>query len=323
MNDTEQARNDDGAGPAASDDGHFRRPRHTSYIFIVLLFISLSTQTKAQFAQDDSREALGLSVSVNAGAMRAANANAQFYSGEENNANTIYRVLHSQQFGTQIWDNLTEQNLITSAITTPQQITIAEYGTMTYLLAVDAGIGFRYGYPHGGAWLVHIDYTQLNAVGQFLINSGRTTGILTNQNAYVSCPIAGVEVRTSIDFGVAKKFRLQNGFDIGFALGGCVNNTKVQSSDIQIAGVTYSILDVWGGESPSTYSTSYEYINQGGIGYGGFGSLTFSYTMSNLNTVALYCTCYYVDVNLKDYDFFNPQYTFGLRFDLGNFSFWS
>lgn len=263
----------------------------------------------------------GLSMSLHAGLLLPNHHHANFYRGIETNANTIDRVMHSELYGTQIWTDLTEQNLISSAVANYQQLTVAEYGDMRYRMAIQVGMGFRYDYGNGWGWLLRFDYAKLNAYGAFLISARNNTGVLTNQGQYVQCAVSGQEKRINIDCGISRKFRLNNGFDIGLEVGAQLNNTKVVANDIQIAGRTYSILDVWGGEYPGVNSYSYEYINQGGVGYGGFVTLNFGLTLPSYSALTLAYTCYYNQITLEGYTAFAPQHLITLRFDLSGYHF--
>lgn len=322
MNEKDRDRSGDGAGPAADDGPSCHKSHFRNLFLLILLLLGMPFANSQDTSFDPWEEGSGLSLIVNAGVLRADNSHANFYNGQEGNVNTIYRVMHSEGFGRQMWNDLTSQDLITSAISDYKQLTIAEYGNMFYKLAIQLGFGFKYEYAHGWAWLLRFDYADLNAVGSFLLNSGRQTGVLTNQEAYVACSIMGQERRVNIDLALSKKFPLRNGLDLTIDLGANVNNTKVEANDILVAGRTYNILDIWGGESPNGVHPGYEYINQGGLGYGAFLSLALGYTLPSLNSIAVFYTGSYNKINLQGYEAMGFQHLFGLRFGLANFSFW-
>ena len=254
--------------------------------------------------------------------MRASDVHANFYNGNPTNDNTIDRVLYSEAYGNTIWNDLVNQGLISpSAIGSYHQLQVVEYGNMHYRPAIQIGLGFRYDYDNQWGWLAHFDYSKLHAVGAFNLSSTNGTGILSNVGQYVTCAIAGAEERIYIDFGLSKKVRLENGFDLGFEFGASMNNTKVESNDMQIAGATYSILDRWNGESPSIYGYTYEYINQGGVGFGGFGSVNYSLTLPNHSAITAGYTLYYTKINLSKYESMGLQHMLFLRFDMNDFSF--
>lgn len=332
MNDKERDRSDDGAGPKRC-----RRyfSQHTILIktsvsgmcrlavggMILPLVFLLSTAGTAYSQKSSGAQLRGLSLLVDIGAFKASDYHANFYNGSDANANTLDRIIHSETYGNQIWNRLTEQNLIGSSVANYNQITVAEYGDMYYKLAVQLGIGFRYDYENTGwAWQFRFDYAKLNSQGAVLLNSGHNTSFLTNQDAYVVCPTAGVEERIYFNLGAIRKFRTDRGIDIEASLGGNLNNTKVESSDIKIAGVVYSILDVWRGQYPSSYVGSYEYINQGGLGYGLYASLSVGYTLPVGTALFVGYTFHYNRVNLDRYQSFAPHHSIGLTIALNNFS---
>ena len=88
-------------------------------------------------------------------------------------------------------------------------------------------------------------------------------------------------------------------------------------------GKSYSILDVWGGQTPYTGIGTYEYINQGGIGIGGFGTLALSYRIPT-GAVDFGYTCYYTQTKYLGYnedDCYAWQHIIFFRFNINNFSF--
>lgn len=270
----------------------------------------------------NAQMARGLSVSVHAGTLFADNYQSDFYSGIPSNANTIERILHSQAYGYNMWLDLMDQGLITSNIGNYRQLQVEEYGRMSYRMAVQLGMGFRYDFGRNWAWLARFDYAKLTAVGQFLLASGRNNAVsLTNQDAYVACPIMGQEKRIMIDLGISHRFDINDDYYLAADLGASLNNTKVLASRIQVAGQPYSILDVWGGQYPDAGMMGYEYYNQGGIGYGGFFTLALGMNLGNGNSARLHYTLYYTRTTLEGYTAFNPQNLIGISFELGNFSF--
>ncbi len=266
---------------------------------------------------------VGLSLVVDAGILIPERAFANFYNGNPRNVNTLSRILYSESFGPTIWNNLTNQQLIGSAIGNYRQLVVAEYGNMHYHTVFRYGVGIRYDLANPRwAWSLRFDYSKLNAVGMVLLESGRTnSAILTNQDRYVSCPIGGMEKRMLVDCGVIYKQPLTDVLDLEFALGANVNNVQVLANDISIAGVTYSILDVWGGGVPYAGSQPYDYINQGGLGYGAFGSLGVTFTLPSHVAATLAYTLCHTHLNLEGYERFSPHHTIALQIAINNFSF--
>ena len=315
MNDKDQDRCGDSAGPSANDDAGPHERNKAKAILFALIVVCVPLSLLAQTAR-------GLSLSINAGTLFADDYHAAFYSGIPTNANTVERLLHSQQYGEQMWTDLASQGLISSSIGNYRQLTVAEYGQMHYRLSMQLGVGFRYDFGRNWAWLVRFDYAKLNAVGQFLLNSGRNNSTtLTNQDAYVACPVVGSEKRIVIDLALSHRFPLNDRAFLQADLGASLNNTKVLANDIQVAGRAYSILDVWRGQSPDYGMQGYDYINQGGMGDGGFFTIGYGLDLGHGNSALLHYTLYYTQTNLQHYALFTPQNLIGLRFELGNFSF--
>lgn len=292
-------------------------PSRQSFRAILLLLLTLLAA--APLSAQDER---GLSVSIDAGGLFADHYHADFYSGAPGNANTLLRVLHSQQYGPGIWEDLFSQGLITSAIGTYNQLQVAEYGSMRYRIAMQLGIGLRYDFGSHLAATLRFDYASLSATGQILLHSGRNNSTtLTNQQAYVTCPVMGQEKRILIDLGLSTRFPLREGFHLQADLGATAVNTKVEANQVLIAGSPYSILDIWEGQSPDAGQPGYDYQNQGGIGLGGYFTLGLTYQLPHGNSATLHYTLHYYRVNLPLYDLYRPQNLIGLRFELANFSF--
>lgn len=267
------------------------------------------------------KSAEGLSVFVNAGTLWADNNVADFYSGIPGNANTVERVLHSELYGRQIWEDLTNADLISSSISNYTMLTVDEYSHARYNLSFQFGLGFRYDYPSGFGWLARFDIVQLTVVGAFNLNSSTGGAVLEQRGRYVPCEISGRENRINIDFGLTKRIPLLENIDLDVNAGLNINNTKVLSHDMMIAGRTYSILDVWNGQSPSYGTQPYEYINQGGIGVGFFGTLALAYNFEGIGTVSLGYTCYRTKINLEGYAATGWQHNLFARFVINNFIF--
>lgn len=275
----------------------------------------------------------GLSLTVDAGLLVPNGKQAGFYSGRSGCPNTIDRVLKSEQYGTQIWNSLVDQQLISpSAIHDYGEFTIAEYPSMYYKLTYQLGVGIRYDYESHWGWLLHFDYSQVSAVGQFQLSSSNGTGILGSRQ-YVTGDVYGVEKRMMIDFAIARRVPLSSYMELEIDFGLNFNNTKVQKQEMRIGGQSYSLLDVWGGRTPDMTTGSYDYINQGRLGWGGFFSVAMCYNMAGAS-IDLGYTMYHTQTRYMDYNDWSTgsfldrwmasaalQHNIFLRFNINNFSF--
>lgn len=297
--------------------------KHTLFLLPLLLLVLVEpVQAQKKKASSFQTRITGLAVSVDAGLLIPNSKQADFYSGRPGNANTIDRVLRSELYGNQIWSSLVDQQLISpSAIPSYSAFRIAEYANMYYKLTYQIGLGIRYNYNSGWGWMLNFDFSQVTAAGQFLLSSDNGIGI-PGSRQYVVCDIYGLEKRILIDFAIARRVPLTNILDLELSLGVGVNNTKVSENGMQIAGHTYSILDVWGGQSPYGGIGSYDYINQGGIGFTTLASVALGYTMQGA-TVDFGYACRYMQTLYKGYndnDAFALQHNIFARFNINNFS---
>ena len=260
----------------------------------------------------------GLSVFADAGVIWADRNTADFYSGRPTNVNTINRVLHSQTYGMQIWQNLTNAGLISSAVGNYDQLQVVEYPLMYYRTSFTYGLGMRYDYASGFGWLLRFDLAQLQALGAFNLSASNETGLL-GYDQYVRCGIMGREDRINIELALTRSVILGDAMELELDLGGGFVNTKVRENAMEIVGVSYSILDVWNGQNPDAGVASYEYINQGGIGYSVFMSAMLGYSVSGIGTIRAGYTCSHAKVVLENYTAWGWQHLISLRFEMNNF----
>ena len=278
----------------------------------------------AALADDDGvprRGPSGLSVYANAGVIWADGVNANFYSGRPENVNTIDRVLYSNSYGTQIWNELKSAGLIDGTIANYNQLNVEEYANMYYRTSFQYGLGIRYDYESGFGWLLRFDLLRLRANGVFNLGSTTGTGILTNHRRYIPCDIMGLEDRIHIDLAITRTVYLGGNICLELDLGATLNNTKVRENKMKIASSTYSILDVWNGNTPDVGVGSYEYVNQGGIGWGVFMSGLVGYGIRGIGAIKAGYTCYHSRTNLIGYDSMGWQHSIFVRFEINNFSF--
>ena len=291
--------------------------------FLAIVFIMLAEGVMADdwdvHRPRGANRPIGLSASINVGMLIANKKQAEFYSGRTGNANTVDRILHSESYGHQIWNDLVDGGYISpSAISSHEQLQVVEYGAMHYKLTYQIGLGLRYDWESTWGLILRFDWSRLTAVGAFMLSSHNGTGILQQTNQYIQCPIGGREDRINIDFGVAKRMYVAQSIALEVDLGVNLNNLKVKASAMEIAGRDYDILDIWGGNSPSSYTASYEYVNQGGVGYGGFAGLAVCYIIGSdgMGSIDLGYNFYYERLKLEGYSGFAPQHSIFLRFNL-------
>ena len=292
--------------------------RRVGILLAVLLAMS------SALADDDGvprRGASGLSVFASAGTIWADDGNSNFYSGRPGNANTIDRVLHSNSYGTRIWNDLKTAGLISSSVGSYNELMVVEYPDMYYRTSLQIGLGIRYDYESGFGWLLRFDISRLEAQGAFNLSSTNGTGILTPNHQYIRCGLLGREDRINIDFAITRTVDLGGNLCLEIDLGASLNNTKVKENLMEIDGTNYSILDVWNGQSPSSYTGSYEYVNQGGLGWGVFMSGYVGYYMTGLGSIKAGYTCHHSKTTLEGYSAAGWVHCLTVRFELNNFSF--
>lgn len=284
------------------------------------LSLALALIAASALADDGKPPSTGLSVFANANAYLAAKNAAAFYNGTPSSLNTINRVLHSDSYGRQIWQNLKTAGLISDAVGSYNQLQVAEYPDMYYKISYQIGIGFRYDYPSRFGWLLRFDLAKLQAAGVFNLSTDNGTGLL-GRDRYIPCNLAGLEDRINIDLALTKSIPLSKALDLELDLGASLVNTKVRDNIMEIAGSTYSILDRWGGRTPDAGVADYEYVNQGRIGYGVFVSLLLGYYVNNVGALRLSYSCSHTRVSFENANYWGWQHSLGIRIEMNNFSF--
>lgn len=265
----------------------------------------------------------GLGVFANAGAYWSSDATANFYSGRPtatDNVGGIYRILKSNTYGHEIWQDLRTNRLVSDAIGSESDFMVAEYANMYYRLSYQIGVGIRYDYASGFGWLLRFDLAKLRANGQWNIDATNGTGQL-GYDRYVSCGIVGIEDRINIDLAITRSVALTRALDLELNIGASLINTKVKDNIIIVNGHSYSILDRWGGRTPDVGVGGYEYINQGGIGYGFFASLLVGYQVPGIGALKIGYTCAQNRIVLQNYTAWGWHHSLGVRIEINNFSF--
>ena len=135
------------------------------------------------------------------------------------------------------------------------------------------------------------------------------------------CGIVGQEDRINIDLAITKSVALTRTLDFELNIGASLINTKVKDNIIIVNGRNYSILDRWGGRTPDEGVAPYEYINQGGIGYGFFASMLLGYQVPGLGAIKVGYTCAQNRIALQNYTSWGWQHSLGIRVELNNFDF--
>ena len=296
--------------------------KHIALILTLAMLAASATADDGKPPSSRQRDT-GLGVFVNANGYWSSDNTANFYSGRPtatDKAGGIYRILKSNTYGHEIWQDLRTNRRISDAVGSERDFIIAEYPQMYYRLSYQIGIGIRYDYASGFGWLLRFDLAKLRAQGQWNIDATNGTGQL-GYDRYVPCGITGIEDRINIDFAITRSVALTRSLDLELDLGASLINTKVKDNLIIVNGHSYSILDRWNGNSPDVGVGSYEYINQGGIGYGFFASLLIGYQVPGLGALKIGYTCAQNRIVLQHYTAWGWHHSLGVRIEINNFSF--
>lgn len=296
--------------------------KHTAAILTLLMLATSAMADDGEPPSSISRNT-GLAVFAGANAYWASDATANFYSGTPtatDNIGGIYRILHSNTYGREIWSDLKTNGYITDAVGDYSMLTVSEFPQMHYRISYQIGLGIRYDYESGFGWLLRFNLAKLRAQGQWLLSRDNNTGQL-GSDRYIPCGITGLEDRINIDFAITRSVALTRAIDLELNIGASLINTKVKDNLIEVNGHTYSILDRWNGNIPDENVAAYEYINQGGVGYGFFATLLLGYQIHGIGAIKAGYTCAQTKTVLQNYTAWGWQHTLGIRIEMNNFSF--
>lgn len=259
----------------------------------------------------------GFTLFLQGGMAKANNYSADFYNGQPDHDNNIYRIIHSQTYGQYVWDYLVEQNVI-HANTSPANIEISEYGKMKYDMAVSVGFGFQYNFSHKTGFFMQFSHERYDVRGSFLIK--RTSPIASFDN-YYRCGIFGEEKRNGIDLGYIYRFPMSERTKLTLEGGVNLTDIKVVENQIKIGDMEpISILNRWGSGMPSYGSDPYDYYNNG-ISFGFFLTPVCSFNIWKDYAVDVGCSFRFLKTNLEGYEKFSMQNVFFIRFLINQFPF--
>ena len=132
--------------------------KHTAAILTALL-LAVSANADDGKPPSSTQRNTGLAVFAEANAYWASDVTANFYSGTPtatDNTGGIYRILHSNTYGRQIWQDLRTNRLITDAVGDYTMLTVAEFPQMHYRISYQIGLGIRYDTEEGAALLLNV-----------------------------------------------------------------------------------------------------------------------------------------------------------------------
>ena len=189
--------------------------KHIALILTLAMLAASATADDGKPPSSRQRDT-GLGVFVNANGYWSSDNTANFYSGRPtatDKAGGIYRILKSNTYGHEIWQDLRTNRRISDAVGSERDFIIAEYPQMYYRLSYQIGIGIRYDYASGFGWLLRFDLAKLRAQGQWNLDATNGTGQL-GYDRYVPCGITGIEDRINIDFAITRSVALTRSLDL-------------------------------------------------------------------------------------------------------------
>ena len=244
---------------------------------------------------------------INLGAYFPNKYSANYYSGIPTNENSVAYI-----FNNTYWYQEIKQSLGSS-----DTVLISGYPTnMHYQVAFTGGIFVRFNFNRKNGIYLEANYTQLNASDVITLE--------VDPNSFPTypdirlIPIIGREGRVLIDLGYQRSFPLKSKIYFFLQGGALMCYTQVIKSFIEIEGIEYNLINIYGNQGyiPNTNSQTYN-IHQNAFGFGGYLGGGIGVPLTDMYGLELGGSMQYYPVNLQDYTEWKPSFSVYLRILLG------
>ncbi|MEI6765426.1 MAG: hypothetical protein WCM76_07275 [Bacteroidota bacterium] len=283
---------------------------------IILLFIAVIATSghlsAATGNPNDDADTLknnrGWNFGINLGAYFASKYSAGFYSGLPTNENKISLILNNHYYQEEIKRQL---NGDTSRL-------LELPANMKYSPAFNIGFFVKYNFIKNTGVFLNVNFAKLKTNDVFTMGIGPYLNGYSFDNIQ-TFPIWGIENRTNIDIGFMQMFPTSDYVDF-FVEGGLnINNVQVKENKIAIGDLSYSIVDVYGGQNYVPNATLQQYVvRQGGLGFGGFAGVGLRLNFSRTVSIDPGFDFYWTQTNLTGYEAFRPNYSVYVRLCMRN-----
>lgn len=278
-----------------------RKAKSIFYRILVVSIILLPLNNIiAQTENDTDSLYKGWSFGANFGFYFANKGTANFYNGS--GTNDISYVLENQYWREPIEERIGYK--IDTSIYPPWDLP----QNMKYDPAMTIGFYAKYNFSKNFALYFQTNYVKLKTSDVFILHLYKYQNTL--EPTYRQYGIMGTEERFTLEAGLFKEYEMNEVVRIYTEAGINMVNTKVLMNKIEIEGMEYSIINVYGkqGYVPNTPLQEYE-MRQGGLGWGiSFGTglrLVFNEHLS----IDPGFTLYLQKIVIKDNTNFEPTYS--------------
>ncbi len=259
----------------------------------------------------------GWSLGLNFGFYFANKSTANFYNGS--GTNDIGYVLNNQY-----WREPIEERIgydIDTSLNPPWELP----QNMKYDPAMSIGFYAKYNFSKSFALFFQTSYVKLKTSDIFILHLRKYQSTL--EPTYRQYGIMGAEERFNIEVGVCKEYEMNSVVRLYVETGLNMVNTKVLMNKIQVEGVEYSIVNVYGNQGyvPNTPLQEYD-MRQGGVGWGIFFGTGVRLVFNEHVSIDPGFTLYLQNIVIKDntnfkptYSRFSPSYVVFFRFTFRDF----
>lgn len=262
------------------------------------------------YAQDPDPESTeywkGWSFSFNTGYYHANRYNANFYNGSAGNVNNVGYVLSNKYWRQEINDllNVSDTFVLQGM---PER--------MGYNPALSLGFSARYSGSGKNFWFIRFNYAKLTCSDYVTIE--------VDPNTFPTFPdirlfdIYGVENRMFLDLGFTSYKPINEQIDWFMQFGLNMTNIDVVQHSLRIENKEYSLINIYGGSTYVPGLQLQEYlIEQGGIGFGGFGGGGIRFNVAPGTGLEIGTDIFVSRVNLPGYLAYRPHINLYVRLSM-------
>lgn len=276
----------------------------------LFLFVTISLFSFGKSISQIDSTNIGWKIGINAGVYVSSNYHAGFYSGHDNNKNSINFILGNRYHFQEIMHllNATDSFRLHGL---PEQ--------MKYSPAVMVGFSFRNNFKEDMAWFIQFNQVRLRSVGLFTLEVDPKDNILTFPDLR-TYNIYGEEQRFTFELGISREFEIRSPMFRPFIDAGITfTNTKVRANKINIEEREFSLINVYGNQTYVPNSNMQTFlVEQGGLGYGGFFSFGTKFYVNNFFSLDPSLTLFFNTTNLEPYNLARPNFFFNIRMSVNN-----
>ena len=289
-------------------------------LILLLLFFTVYSYSFGQKVYRDVSK--GFDFFIYPGMYVGNKKNANYYRGYPSETDKEYLepdpninyVLNNEYYQRDII-KLIKENHRNVGASNPGDIWLNDLSGMRYAVNMSFGIGARYRFTKNLSIGVTLTQARMTAQGFAYLH---VKIYEPNSNDKLKYPLVGKERRTAFDLTVNYMFSTQGMVAPLLEAGMHVNNTKVNSADLVIEGVPFSMINLTGQNYDPTYTQTNLNPKLGGVGYGFSAAAGLRISFNKWAAIEPVIQFRLEKINLANYNYMTPNYNFMIRLVLGD-----